>query len=496
MPQNGTNRSSDIYDFLKNRFDLSNITDKDGNPTMDPTQMEMFTFSFVTSEGNSLGTIVISLLDDNDSSDSLKIYYGQDVAEAIGSDSKEFYQFLNDLRMFSKAHMLGFDVRDINRTRLTKQDILPPISEDLLETFVPREGRIELTNYTDNAGRDCIGVWYHYPPPSKSSTGLGRVVYQDGSWFAKGDDVTIGEYNTREQAIRAVCIRNGIREKNPVIESSFGPIDGTVKTSVQPLDNLRLIIKHSDRVNPEQRGARSRRIHRLYLANSQGERFLLPFKSLRAGRAMMRHVNEGGTPYDKIGARIAEMVDEMASLSRFMRKTRHLSEAGDDQELTEVLTSCKERQDEIKGMLSSLGTQRGYLKHKQTFENDQNGLDEDNSLDEALKRWQVDESLSDCVPYVARSYNNYRMKKQPTHEFGEFKKWIEEPQINEDENGKRFFVVPSEDWPDGFFDVCDRLNGNKPVTKTPFSDQDPAEEFADEMNNGDDYPAGWDVDMR
>ena len=48
------------------------------------------------------------------------------------------------------------------------------------------------------------------------------------------------------------------------ITEGFGPITGSAKTSYQPLDNVKLILKHKKGVSEEVRGARSRNIHIIY----------------------------------------------------------------------------------------------------------------------------------------------------------------------------------------------------------------------------------------
>jgi hypothetical protein len=335
MPNNPSNVSSDVFDFLKNRFELTNTTDKYGKAIANPEEMEMFTFDYVTAEGESLGPIVISLLDDNESSNSLKIYYGKDVADADHESNTDFYEFLNDLRQFSKAHMLGFDVRDINRTRLTRKDITP--------------------------------------------------------------------------------VSEGVH---------FGPLSGTIKTSIQPLENLKIIIKHSDRVDPKAHNARSRKIERLYIANNKGERFLLPFKSLKAARAMARHLHNGGIPYDLIGSVIIHLVDEAITLSKFLRKV-HRNPTEEDQ-LQDILNAIEGRHKTIKNQLMSLGSQGGYLKHKEEMASEPLEFDD---VDESLiRRFNLDDDImEESLPYISKIYSN--MAKKPKEQV-EFDNWIKEGHID------------------------------------------------------------------
>lgn len=323
MPVPEENVSKSVFDFLKSRFILSQSTDGSGQPTTEGAKMKVFSFEFKTKKGKTLGNVVVSLLDDEDSSNSVKIYFGKDIASAPSEELAEFQKFLGDLRLFAKSNMLGFSVKDINRGQLRAKDI------------------------------------------------------------------------------------------NPMFESQFGEIGGSVRTSVQPLDRLRLIIKHSDKIDPKIPGARSRKIEKIYLANTRGERFLMPFTSLKAARAMARHVSNGGTPYDEFGNTICHYVDELGELRSFFRKMRNVQV--EDPRMQEILQSVKDRYTEIKKTLSHLNSQGGYIKHKAS---QSPGLanDIDDVAPPGLEPLdEISESISSALPYVWRAYN--KRKLQETEDF-------------------------------------------------------------------------------
>ena len=106
----------------------------------------------------------------------------------------------------------------------------------------------------------------------------------------------------------------------PVGESvmSESTMYGTKNVSYQKLENTRLIIKHSQKLNDDMApGARSRNIAGLFVENGDGERFKYPFIHLAGARAMQRHVANGGLPYDEIGESIIKMSEEIAQLKSF-----------------------------------------------------------------------------------------------------------------------------------------------------------------------------------
>ena len=92
---------------------------------------------------------------------------------------------------------------------------------------------------------------------------------------------------------------------------------GSTKTSYQKLENTTLIIKHNQTVDENSPGSRTRNISAMFIENGQGERFKYPFIHLAGARAMQRHVQEGGLPYDDIGRHIINMSEQIAQLKNF-----------------------------------------------------------------------------------------------------------------------------------------------------------------------------------
>ena len=82
------------------------------------------------------------------------------------------------------------------------------------------------------------------------------------------------------------------QEQEAVTEASLGKMYGSAKTSYQPLEAVKIVVRHGKPVNEEIRGARSRQISKLFIQRGD-ERFALPHKSIAGARAMARHVRNG-----------------------------------------------------------------------------------------------------------------------------------------------------------------------------------------------------------
>jgi len=192
------------------------------------------------------------------------------------------------------------------------------------------------------------------------------------------------------------------RDMNTVNEAISAPY-GSTKSSYQKLENARLIIKHKNKVDEESRGARSRNIQSIYIENSDGERYRFPSNNLAGGRAMLRHVKEGGTPYDEWGSHIIEQCRELKKLKEFKRyseKNNLVNEETDD-----ILEAINNRISEIREKLHKSKGGRNYSLMKEAYLESlqEQSIEEETDLTELRDMFTVkrfEETLDDALPYV------------------------------------------------------------------------------------------------
>ena len=273
---------------------------------------------------------------------------------------------------------------------------------------------ISLVDHTEqpSQNRDSIKVSFDHSliqsQNSEVSDSLNKLTTELKQW---------AQSNLMGFEIRDVSVQAGKRGEhgNAIAESKFSALTGTVKTSVQTLENARLIVKHTDIINDDVRGARTRRIHRIYVENNSGERFLMPFNNLRGARAMARHVNGGGNPYDQRGQSISNLAEEAAQLGRFMRRTRNRT--FEDTVALDMITSASQRLTEVRSLLTRVSGERGYARHAENL--DQTPVVEyDQSVKHHFIRNQYDEQLDNSLPYAWRAYQMTRLQ-----ETDEFESW-------------------------------------------------------------------------
>jgi hypothetical protein len=254
--------SNDLFNKIRSQFSNIEIGNAIGEATADPSEAVFFDFEF-KEDSDTFGRVSISLAD----GENMKVFYNRDLVNKIDEDSRnEWYAFLKELKDFAVEHQLVFDVRDITKSNLTKQDY----------------NNLADTNKTVNT--------------DEMSEELNRITKLAGV------------------------------EKSPVAEG----LTGTAKRSYENLDKTRLIIRHSGKVDETIPGSRSRQIQSLFIENEDGERFKYPMTHLSGARAMTRHVANGGTPHDDFGQHIIQTSEDIAKLNSFSRYAGNKDQLNDN----------------------------------------------------------------------------------------------------------------------------------------------------------------------
>ena len=110
--------SEKLFAKIRGRFPSVTIGDELGAVTDEPRLAKYFDFDY--KEGaNVLGKVSVTL----DEKSGVTVLFNQDfMAEAGEAEKNNWYNFLKELRIFSKKHMLNFDTRDITKSNLDKRD--------------------------------------------------------------------------------------------------------------------------------------------------------------------------------------------------------------------------------------------------------------------------------------------------------------------------------------------------------------------------------------
>jgi len=151
------------------------------------------------------------------------------------------------------------------------------------------------------------------------------------------------EIDPKEEAV------NNIKESKDV-----GKWFGTTKSSFQRIGEAKLIIRHTDAINEEKTGARTRHIRALFVENKTGERFAYPHLHMSGARAFARHISNGGTNYDSIAEGIISLSADYISLRRAAHTMRQ------HQVVSDWTVGVRKSMDGINRRLTSLHGSKGY----------------------------------------------------------------------------------------------------------------------------------------
>jgi hypothetical protein len=188
------------------------------------------------------------------------------------------------------------------------------------------------------------------------------------------------------------------------VMEAFGTMTGSSKTSYQPLDNVKIIVKHKAPVNEESRGARSRNIHSIYIQRGE-ERFKMAENNLHAARAMARHLQKGGETFDNIGNAITEMAADLGKLRTFTRYVQSNNLVNEDNQ--EYVTIAFENIENIKNTfkkLSGVKTYANAIEHLEDMSNVEM-LEDDVDLEAKFTETHFDSRVSDAMDSIKRSMN-------------------------------------------------------------------------------------------
>ena len=104
----------DLFNKIRGRFPEVTIGDEAGTVTNEPTLARFFDFDY-----NGLGKVSVSIEEDQ----GLTVIYSKDFMEDQDEMTREsWYDFLKELRVFSKKRMMPYSVRDITKSNLNKRD--------------------------------------------------------------------------------------------------------------------------------------------------------------------------------------------------------------------------------------------------------------------------------------------------------------------------------------------------------------------------------------
>lgn len=185
-----------------------------------------------------------------------------------------------------------------------------------------------------------------------------------------GKELSPADFSTTE----SVTENKEENSMNLLLEGMYG----TTRSSYLKLENARMIVRHSKKIDETVIGSRGRHIDAIFVENAVGERFLFPTRQLAPARAMTQHVNHGGSFADAVGAEIGRMATDYANLGQasgyIMQNAGGLCESA-----STIRESCRNRMYEMRKCFERLYRTGGYVAESARLAEAANVLTENDS---------------------------------------------------------------------------------------------------------------------
>jgi uncharacterized protein YbaA (DUF1428 family) len=204
------------------------------------------------------------------------------------------------------------------------------------------------------------------------------------------------------------------------ITESFSKMFGSLKTSHQTLENVKILVRHKTPVDETVRGSRSRHISSIFL-ESNGERFRFPHNYLPGARAMAQHLAHAGTMTDKVGHHITESTSQLLKLQSFNRYVTTNKLINEDS--SGIIETIKESIETLRTELKKFTGTKTYETIRarvETLEQEILAEDDVSGLKDLFTVRRFDEKFEEVLPIV----------KQLVQEKDSFRKRIEEAAAN------------------------------------------------------------------
>ena len=159
--------AEELFNKIRGRFPSVTIGDGEGKVTNKPVEARFYDFDYTEGE-TKLGRVSVSLTDE-----AVEVMYSNDfVANEDIITRENWYNFLKEIRAFSKKRLLKFDTRNINKSNLDQRDY-KFLATNRTGDGTMTESKMYGTSKTSyqNVGEARIAIKHSKPVNTESATG-------------------------------------------------------------------------------------------------------------------------------------------------------------------------------------------------------------------------------------------------------------------------------------------------------------------------------------
>jgi hypothetical protein len=181
------------------------------------------------------------------------------------------------------------------------------------------------------------------------------------------------------------------------------------------IPTVKIILQHTRQIQEGEQ--RYRNIARIFLENTQGERFLAPTNKPGIAQIYARHLAEGGVPNDERWNHIKSLCEEYMKMSGFVRAVRNNQFNESAQKL------INEGINHYQSLRESLSKMRGHRGYNAYFENWTPTLMENEGEENTLNELFVQETLDPRIESVMPILNKLSKNISEVKEVKELEEW-------------------------------------------------------------------------
>jgi hypothetical protein len=165
---------------------------------------------------------------------------------------------------------------------------------------------------------------------------------------------------------------------------------------------VKIILQHTRQI--EEGEQRFRNVARIFVENTNGERFLLPTNRPGLARVYARHIAEGGTPYDERGKHITSLVEDYTKMAGFVRAIRN---GQFNESAQQLVNEGINHYQNLRETLSRMTGHRGYNNYFESYTPVLNEESEDETnLNELFVQETLDPRIESVLPILKRLNKN------------------------------------------------------------------------------------------
>ena len=381
-----------IFSLLKGNGLQIKIFDADGAETTDPNAGRRF---FVVKPN-----IMVTIDDD---SQSLEFSKGGDSDDSVLKIQKNIRKLADQFQMNSKIKVFGKSIQPkdyayqakMNKGEAMMENEMKPVNHHLVGQVMHM-----IKQWGGQMGENDLSSNLGITDMADLRPALNRLV-QEGKLKVESDK--------HGQLVYSTAVEETVME-------GFSKMLGSLRTSQQTLENVRILVRHKTPVDENVRGSRSRHIAAIFL-ECNDERFRFPHNYLPGARAMAQHLAHGGMMTDKVGSHIVESTSQLLKLQSFNRYVTTNKLINEDS--SGIIETIKENIQTLRTELKKLTGSKTYETVKarvETFERQPLAEDDVSGLKDLFTIRRFDEKFEEVLPIV----------KQLIQERDTFHKRIEE----------------------------------------------------------------------